>query len=410
MERIKKLLRPLVNRIRTLKANHRLKKKFTIENKIKVVFICQCQHIWDKQKSVAKMLSNTSKYDVTLLIVADNGVIDNTIFEQYAIKNNIKYKKYYKNVLKDIKPNIIFYSRPYDVWLPNDIKTKNTVKFAKCIYIPYGYSFMKLGNVNLDYSFIRNISLLIADTTYAHNEFVRKCKKNIDRRRQFSVDFGYPYLEDLYLNLNEYLNSKNQFDCFSTNRINVLWTPRWVVEDRLGGSNFFRYIDDIFGFLIDNKNYNFVFRPHPYALTNFVNNGLMTKEKRDYYIDSLKNSSNSIYDSNSEYLNTFFNTDVLITDVSSIIAEFMLTKKPIIFCHNESNEILNDFTLECCQNAFYNAYSFEEIKKILLDLKNGIDPLKEKRELFFDNFIKHFIGTNERILNLLGDMEKEWFK
>ena len=27
----------------------------------------------------------------------------------------------------------------------------------------------------------------------------------------------------------------------------------------------------------------------------------------------------------------------------------------------------------------YNAYSFEDVEKILLDLQNGIDPLKEKR-------------------------------
>ena len=54
----------------------------------------------------------------------------------------------------------------------------------------------------------------------------------------------------------------------------------------------------------------------------------------------------------------------------------------------------------------YNAYSFERCrKKFLLDLQNGIDPLKEKRlklkdELFEDKYVKY---VTQNIIRVLKD-------
>jgi len=410
MKSLKENLRQIVHKLRDIRAGHFLKKKIKYKNLIEVVFICQCQHIWDKQKSVAKMLSSIEKYHVTLLIVPEENGVDDTIFERYAISNGIDYIKYEYNILKTIKPQLIFYPRPYDSYLPNDLKTKNTYKKAKCIYIPYGYSFMKLGDVNLSLAFTRQISLFIADTTYAYDYFNKSCSYNLKKGYQTSVNIGFSYMEDLYVNHSEYLNSRNMFDSIKNSGYKVIWTPRWVIDDTMGGSNFFRYIDDIFNMFINNEDYSFIFRPHPYAFSNFVNIKLMTQAEVDNYLNRISNSSNSFYDNSSEYLSTFENSDALITDVSSIIAEYMVTKKPIIFCHNESSEVLNDFTLKCCDMAFYNAYSFDDIKRIITDLKQGIDPLKESRERFIDNFINTFVGTNDRIRVLLDNKERDWFK
>ena len=53
----------------------------------------------------------------------------------------------------------------------------------------------------------------------------------------------------------------------------------------------------------------------------------------------------------------------------------------------------------------YNAYSFEDVEKILLDLQNGIDPLKEKRlklkdELFEGKYVKY---VTQNIIKVLKD-------
>lgn len=410
MEIIKKMLRPLVHKYKRIKSRHYLKKKIKKGSQTKILFICQCQHIWEKQRCVVEKLSKNSHFNVTLLIVPDNDIADNTVFEKYALDNNINYIKYYKGILNYIRPHIVVFPRPYDSYLPKDIRSNKIIKKAKTIYIPYGYSFMELGKTNLSRAFIPNISLFFADVSYSHNYFITQQQKEIIDGLQESVDLGFPYLEDLVVNKSYYLNGENKFNIKPSSSLKIIWTPRWVTDETLGGSNFFKYIDCLLEYLLNNSNYNFVFRPHPYAFANFVKTGLISEERKDYYLKSIENSNNSIYDCDNNYLNTFFNSDVLITDISSIIAEYMLTKKPIIFCHNESNEILNSFALKCCDEIFYNAYSFDDIKKYLENIKNGIDPLKEKRNKFIDNFISTQLGTNDRIEKKILEKEGDWFK
>lgn len=402
---LKAPLRLIKKIIYKIQAKIYLKKKFYIDGKCKILFICQCQHIWQKMESVVGVLSKNDKFDVSLLIVEDEGVIDDTVFEKYAKENGLKFYKYKKGILKEILPNIIFYPRPYDGYLPRELRTNRTVKKAKLFYVPYGYSFMKLGDVNLSKEFTQNLSVLIADNDYAHNIFEsRKYKKY-----QQSYNVGCPYLEDFLEKYNKTDSEENLYNKIDNKGFKVMWTPRWVTDENLGGSNFFRYIDNIFDTLVDNKFYSFVFRPHPYAFSNFIKNGLISEERRDNYINRIKNSSNSFYDDTSEYVNTLLNADVLLTDVSSIIAEYALTGKPIIFCHNENGEILNEIAEKFCEKVFYNAYNFDDIKKYLDDLSQGIDPLKETRENFCLEYKKSFDNINKKIEKIVEETVEKSF-
>lgn len=390
-------------------------KSFSMKKKIKLkdgmihlVFICQCEHIFDKAKYFIKYINQNEEFKVSIFIVPDEVEKEHTIFEDFAIKNKIEYHKYKEGLLKELQPDLVCYTRPYEPYLPKDIRAKRVIKFAKTVYIPYGYSLMDLGNVNLGHSFTRNLSLFFADNEYAYNYFKKHNKLLLKRKAQYCFDVGYPYFEDLNVNLEDYL--KSQPSLFKNkNRIKVIWTPRWTVESTLGGSNFFRYIDNLFDYLVDNNDFDFVFRPHPFAISNYVKNEMLTQEKADEYLARLNSSKNSVYDRNDLYLNSFNESDVLITDISSIIAEYMFFNKPIIFCHNEKEEICNE-VFERYSPYFYHAYNFEDIKTVLSNLNKGIDPLKEDREKAFKEFKNSFQNTSERMVDNILKLKYKWYK
>ncbi len=388
--------------------NHNLKKKLNFNDKIHVVFVCQCQHIWDKQRSFVLKLHSNERFLITLLILEDEGIIDNTVFEQFAKEHDIKFIKYYKKVTKELKPDILFYSRPYNDYLPKELRPPKMIKTCKTALIPYGYSLMTIGNINLNKWFADYLSLLFSDNDYSHNYFIQTHKRNIKREIQFSYNVGYPYFEDLYENLPQYINGKHFFT--DIDKFKVIWTPRWTTDENAGGSNFFNYIDLLFDLFVDKEGYSFIFRPHPYALSNYVSCGLLSEEKKEYYLQRLSNSNNSYYDNGKEYLSNFFRADLLITDVSSIIPEFMFTGKPIIFCHNKTKDILNSIGMDFCEHVFYNAYSEEDLLRFVNDLKNGVDPLKEEREEYCKKFQQSFQGTNERLEKILFDFCHKWKK
>ena len=136
-----------------------------------------------------------------------------------------------------------------------------------------------------------------------------------------------------------------------------------------------------------NKEINFIFRPHPLALNNFIKEKLITKREVIEYLKNYK-KSNMYYDSDSDYYDTFANSDVLITDFSSIIIEYFLFNKPIIYCYSKNGNETN--FMKKLKKCFYCVKNWDELKNVLEKLKKGNDPLKERRRKLLDKILKKY--------------------
>lgn len=159
--------------------------------------------------------------------------------------------------------------------------------------------------------------------------------------------------------------------------LKVIWTPRWTTDKNLLQTTFFDYKDKMVTYFQNNKDSQLVFRPHPLAFKNFIDKNLMTQKQVQQYIEKFK-EDNMVYDTESEYFETFKDSDVLITDFSSIIIDYFLLGKPIILCNQDKTTYME--LMKKIDKVCYSAKNFKEIEKILKDLKSGYDPLKEKRE------------------------------
>ena len=97
----------------------------------------------------------------------------------------------------------------------------------------------------------------------------------------------------------------------------------------------------------------------------------------------------------------------MITDISSIVAEYFLTGKPIIYCHKK--DCFNDFSRKLSE-GFYWVRNWQELERTLQMLKSGDDPLKAKRqELIKSEFQISTAGAGNTIAALikkdaLGDL------
>ena len=108
---------------------------------------------------------------------------------------------------------------------------------------------------------------------------------------------------------------------------------------------------------------------------------MSAKEASDYK-KRYQNLQNAKVDVRKEYLTTFYSSDIMITDISSIVAEYFLTGKPIIYCHKK--DCFNDFSRELSK-GFYWVRSWDELEKTINMLKSGEDPLYEKRQHIINN-------------------------
>jgi len=163
--------------------------------------------------------------------------------------------------------------------------------------------------------------------------------------------------------------------------------------------NFFDYKDKLLDYCAAHSEIDFIFRPPPQAFIGLNATGELSEKEAVVYKAEYDKHPNTKIDYSKEYLTTFYSSDCMITDISSIVAEYFLTGKPIIYCHKK--DCFNDFSRKLSE-GFYWVRNWQELERTLQMLKSGDDPLKEKRqELIKSEFQISKAGAGKAIAALI---------
>lgn len=350
-------------------------KTYDKENPIKVVFLCQYYQAWNKLKSVYELMRKDERFDAVILAVPyDIKNIDDDIFEYF-------HGLYGENVInawdgnawfdiESLKPQYVFYQRPYDSYLPVIYRSSSVSEYAKVCYVSYAYQIDKATEGScLSKLFYRNVYMYFAENRVYYEYNIKRFKYSHAKGYRKSLDIGYPSLEDFMM--------KSKLQSEENHNYKVLWTPRWSEDKEVGGSNFIKFKDEVVKLPTELEKVEVVFRPHPMTFQHFISVGKITEKEVNDYLALYEKNERLIYDNKPDYVESFWKGDVLLTDVSSIIVEWFLTAKPVIYCETgcEPNEFLKEM-----MKVFYVVHNWEEAKKTIEELYAGIDPLKEERK------------------------------
>lgn len=377
------------------------------KRKIKVYFICQyiqgCNKIFD----VIMAMRNDKIFDVKVLAVPEDikKFPENRDFEFWYSKfgditvNSIKNNAWFD--LKKEKPNYVFVQRPYDNYLPIEYHVKTIMNFTKICYIPYAFELIDLRDVMTPRNFVKNVSLFFCshDEEYDYCSNITESINDGCKRKCFNL--GYP---SLYNVINSQKRCNSAFKKVDKKAgFNVMWTPRWTIDENLSKSYFFEYKDLFVNYMKNHKDINFVFRPHPLIFKNFIEKKLMSKKQVDMYLKNFKNS-NMYYDIDSDYYESFADSDVLVSDFSTILIEYIIFNKPIIFC----GDIINPTNLmKKMLKCFYRVNNWNELKETLEKIKSGDDYLKTKRENFLKSFLKTY--KTDTANKIVSEVKKDFY-
>ena len=365
------------------------------DKKIKVVFIVQMAEIWDKEIDVYKELKSRGNVEMVMLVVPEYDFahkrLSNNYEGNYFLKNYPEairvLDSYGKTInLKEYEPDYVFFQRPYDIYLPVELRSERIIRFAKCCYIPYGYSCADVFNGgNTAPAFFRNMYFVFSESEYMQSLLKKKYKRTSENGYQHFEYLGYP-------NLESYLKMEN-IDKIKS----IIWTPRWSYDKKIGGSQFFEYKDNFIAMKDNHPEIEFVFRPHPLMLQNFVREKRMTEEEVESFQKVLE-SKDIRFDKGTMLYETIDKADLMITDFSSIIINFFLTGKPLIYCESviTFNEDFNRF-----RDCIYIVHNQDELESTVDNLLNGNDYLKEKRLALIAKEFRDCIGAAKRIADTI---------
>ncbi len=360
------------------------------KKKINVIFICHRPALWGALKSVCEACIKDKRFNVAIVAIPNKKNLPEVGFShnEYIWEGAYEFfREYPCRVLmgydddtgkwldlRRLNPDYVFFQTPYDICRPLAYQSNKVASYAKICYVHYGMPFMNgyIAEESFPVSFLKNTYFHFAEFEEMRKFYVERVSDNAVHKKERVILTGYPKLDE----------AKNYTGCESESwiykgderKFRIMWTPRWNTEE--GNCTFFTFKDYIPDYVEANKNLELLYRPHPQAESEFLSRGIMSEDEIRTYRKRYEESYNMSIDKSKGYLDSFYSSDVLITDESSIIPEYFLTGKPIIFTYDETH--LNDFAKEISK-GFYWAKTPEELRTCLDKLISGEDELKEIR-------------------------------
>ncbi len=376
---------------RVIASKHLRRKKHIKTNgrKIKVGFIVQMPEIWDKEAPVFEKMCGDDRFDAFLIVVPSYDFVKSET-RGYGSELDFFSRKYGKDRLIparknnewiDLEPrcfDYLFLQRCYENYLPVQYHTSTLIRFTKTCYIPYCYHALVDRKHYYRNPFFANLYLFFCCSEQQRS--LQQFNKN-----KKTVFLGFPALETPMAHSGSKCNS-------------VLWTPRWADDKETGGSTFLKYLDVIPGLVDTIQGIRLTFRPHPMAFDNAIRSGVMTEAQVAEYKKTVQEKG-IVFDTNTYVEDSFRNTDILLTDFSSIVITFILSGKPVIYCSG-TDVCFSDIYKEII-SCSYIAKGFSDIEKYITMIVNGEDPLKQKRIDLADKIRKDHIGATERIIEYI---------
>lgn len=389
------------------------------KGKIRIGFLLQVPENWTVLRSVYEAALADERFEPVILLVPG-------IETAYYIRTTaVDFQRIYSfgeeqfggKVVKTYDPetgtwldpetlglDYIFIVRPFETYLPKSLRAGTLRRFMKVCYVTYSFMVTSRPEIEqLEYNthFIRNVSMIFCEKQrsldYVNGMFAETIRSG-DQKAFFR---GYPQFD--LISENEGTESplwprKRDGDVFR-----IIWTPRWTTNPVLGGSHFFEYKDSVIAWAETDPSVDLVFRPHPMALKHYVDAGMMTAEEQEVYLRRYENCPNAAVDRRTGYFDTFFSSDCLVTDITSVMIDYLFTGRPIVYCPSPIDGYF--FTPEL-HDCLYKVNSFEEITAAVKRIRAGDDPKKEARE----KLVRMLRPEGSAAKAILGEIEKDYFR
>lgn len=271
--------------------------------------------------------------------------------------------------LKSLKPDYVFYTRPYMTHYYSEYSPKVVRQYAKVCFHQYSYDMDKTADFYevYNYPFLSNV-------TFVFNSAPSSAKRV---KKMICGSGVYPQV--LCLGFTRFdLIQRDRCQTVHHDRKTILWIPRWTAQKKQGKKqgHFFLYMNSFMDFAEAHKDIDFIIRPHPLMFANFLNLGLCTQEWIDSFYEKCNDLGNVSIDTDKDYFPSLKQADIMLADYSALVVEFFVMGKPIIYCDDAST-----FNEEAkrMDSVLYHAKKWCDIKQKIIDLLAGNDELKIER-------------------------------
>lgn len=376
--------------------------------KNKVIYLAQIPTAWTSFQSVYEEYLKDESVEVLIIQIPflHENYKEKGQMREYLIKNKIKFIPWYLFDFKINNSDIVFFQNPYDETRPYKFTVDNIATYgAKIVYIPYAFELIKKWpGSQMDYiNIISQTSLLkkcwrIFMRSNRSKKMYSQYSSNGDNHM---IVTGHPKI-DLIVNYGvtreELICSNIKYNIFINKKI-ILWTPNL---GKFGGEEKWVLYSDMLDVIEVFENIIIICRPHPMQLAKLKDKKISDDHNFEKFKYRIMNLKNVILDDDPNYMESFILSDALITCSSSLIFEYLATKKPILYTPQDYKAELNDDG--DVVKYLYIGNDEKDIESFFSNVLNEVDEMKERRISSISEFLYSIDGNNgKRIKNYINN-------
>lgn len=368
------------------------------------MFLIQVPSVWNSFESILEAIRETDNAEIVLVALppVEGATICTERIQEIVdfchSKSLGKTVCAYENGdyidLAMYHPDYIFIDEPYSLYRPEKYSLRKLSRIAPVCYVSYGYCLSdgSLVQYELDEDVLRYVSYYFSSNPITYRYFRNRVFVSEWLSHKRAYEIGYPRF-DLY--------PRNSCPSNSLQKT-ILWLPRWTTSSQAGNepSTFFQYKDILFDYVSTYPNeLSLILRPHPKAFDNYIRSGLMSEKEVEDYKQRFHETPNAHIDQDYDYLPSLQTSDILVADFTSLLAEFFILDRPIIYLGSidEKYRFHRDMF-----KSFYVVQNQNELITVISNLLDGVDPLKEQRHKAVEAFRNKHNGTaGKRIVDFL---------
>lgn len=364
-----------------------------IEYKFKVVFFAELGSKWDSMDSVYKAFKNRTDCEVTVVLAPifraiklPNGEVkSDIIYEDYLTPMGISHIPFQKYDIKKELPDMAFTSQPYESVTPEQFWAENIVPYTKLVYLPYFTSRGVVEQNQIETQCKMPMQQLAWKVVCQSEKAKEIYSKYFPTKGKNIIATGLPKW-DWVVNMKERdIVLPKEWEKLKGKKIILKnqhygFKPEKLLELLRSSIDYFK-----------NSDVGLLYRFHPMTETMFKVYYPNYKEEWEKVKKEIEVSSNVAIDYNTTYDAAFYYSDILLTGITSIISQYLLTKKPVV--------LINFGQLEKYKEFDENENTFLKITELypVESNENGYEICKK--------ILRNDDYEYEKRMNLI----KEWF-
>ena len=377
---------------------------------LKVVFLVIHRSVWKVDPVFKAMLDDPNFEPVILicpyLVYGQDIMLEELkeAFDFFETKGYPVINSYDKKTdswleLTSLEPDVLFFTNPHKLTLPEyyDKAYKNYVS----VYVPYHHEVARYADYQPQYN--QEFHNFMFKIFVPHAESLQIFQENSFAKGKNVAVTGYPACEEFFEPLQKTAHTpwKKQNNL----KKKIIWAPHHTIDDPyLPLSNFVMYAS-FFKKLAEyySDDIQIAFKPHPILKSKLYAHEDWGRDKTDDYYQFWERSENTQLEL-AEYIDLFKDSDAMIHDSSSFLAEYQYLKKPVMFLCNPSSvaNFLNPFGIKALVSCYVgtNAIEIDDF------IRNVIDESVQANTTFFEGDLLPYYKDSSPSTKILNELKE----